>query len=68
MDYEMPLMNGPQTTQCIRELGYTEPIIGVSGNVLPDDVQHFKASGATAVLAKPVRIEQLDNLIGKSNC
>ena len=38
MDYEMPVMNGPTATRKMREMGCAVPIIGVTGNLLPDDV------------------------------
>jgi CheY-like chemotaxis protein len=62
MDFEMPVMNGPTATAQLRELGCTVPIIGVTGNVLPADVQYFLDSGANAVLPKPLKVAQLDTL------
>jgi CheY-like chemotaxis protein len=62
MDFEMPVMNGPTATAQLRELGCTVPIIGVTGNVLPADVQYFLDSGANAVLPKPLKFAQLDTL------
>ena len=35
----MPMMDGPDATQAIRELGVTIPIFGVTGNTLDMDVQ-----------------------------
>ena len=37
-------------------------VIGVTGNVMPEDVQFFKDAGANAVLPKPVKIPDLQNL------
>jgi CheY-like chemotaxis protein len=62
MDFEMPVMNGPTATAQLRELGCTVPIFGVTGNVLPADVQYFLDSGANAVLPKPLKFAQLDTL------
>jgi signal transduction histidine kinase len=59
MDYEMPFMNGPDAIRAIRALGYTGSIIGVTGNVLVEDVDYFKACGADEVLAKPISFEKL---------
>jgi CheY-like chemotaxis protein len=47
----------------MRELGYKGPIIGVTGNALPSDVEYFMSSGANAVLAKPLQIAQLRETI-----
>ena len=34
--------------------------LGVTGNVLPDDVAHYKRCGADWVFCKPVRIPDLE--------
>jgi len=62
MDYEMPVMNGPASSKGIRELGCDSFIVGVTGNVLEDDVTFFKSCGANAVLAKPLDFTELENL------
>jgi CheY-like chemotaxis protein len=62
MDFEMPVMNGPAATAKLRALGCTAPIIGITGNVLPADVQLFKQHGATAVLPKPLNITELESV------
>ncbi len=59
MDYEMPRMNGPSATSRLRELGYTMPIIGVTGNILSADVAYFIQSGVNSVLPKPVVMKDL---------
>ena len=53
MDFVMPIMDGPTATQAIRALGYSGPILGVTGNTLGSDVNHFIQCGANAVLPKP---------------
>ena len=62
MDYQMPVMDGPTSTQKIREEGCDSFIVGVTGNVLPQDVAHFKDSGADGVLGKPFQVEELESL------
>ena len=61
LDYEMPVMNGPNAAKEIRQTLLDEEIniIGVTGNVLPEDVSYFEKCGANAVLAKPVKINDL---------
>lgn len=59
MDYEMPRMNGPDATSRLRELGYTMPIIGVTGNILSADITFFMNSGVNAVLPKPIAMKDL---------
>jgi two-component system, sensor histidine kinase len=60
MDYEMPILNGPNATKIIREKGYTALIIGVTGNVLVEDVEYFTAMGANRVLPKPVNLGAIE--------
>jgi CheY-like chemotaxis protein len=62
MDFEMPVMNGPTATAKLREMGCTAPIIGITGNVLPQDIKLFLNSGATAVLPKPLKFAELEAL------
>jgi CheY-like chemotaxis protein len=63
MDYEMPVMNGPSATARLRELGCACLIVGVTGNVLPQDVAYFIAQGAEAVLPKPVVLEDFEHIM-----
>ena len=60
MDFEMPIMNGPDATEEIRKLGFSRLIAGVTGNVLDEDVKYFISKGADAVLGKPVGMDRLN--------
>lgn len=59
MDYEMPVMDGPTAAKILRDMGVRTPIIGVTGNVLPQDIEYFKKMGADEVIGKPVDITAL---------
>ena len=59
MDYVMPNMDGPTATKELRALGYKGMIIGVTGNAHPAEVETFLNAGATCVLTKPFRLEEL---------
>ena len=50
----MPVMDGPSAARALRDLGFKLPIIGVTGNVLPDDIDYFINMGANIVVGKPV--------------
>eukprot|EP00604_Paraphysomonas_vestita_P000418 CAMPEP_0174826082 /NCGR_PEP_ID=MMETSP1107-20130205/43482_1 /TAXON_ID=36770 /ORGANISM="Paraphysomonas vestita, Strain GFlagA" /LENGTH=393 /DNA_ID=CAMNT_0016058497 /DNA_START=519 /DNA_END=1700 /DNA_ORIENTATION=+ len=63
MDNLMPVMNGGQATQEIRQLGFSNPIIGVTGNIMENDVKNFLDMGATVVIGKPVTIEGLEKIL-----
>ena len=61
LDYEMPVMDGPTAAKQIREQLKNDSIniVGITGNVLPDDVKFFLEAGANDVLAKPVKMKEL---------
>lgn len=62
LDYEMPTMSGPAAAREVRSLGCDVFIVGVTGNLLPEDVSHFLSCGANAVLPKPFTISHLEDL------
>jgi len=62
MDFEMPVMNGPTATKVIRDLGCACFIAGVTGNVLPVDIDYFKSQGANVVIAKPLNIDAFESM------
>merc|ERR1712176_1729225 len=63
VDYEMPVMNGPEACKGAREMGYTGFVVGVTGNLLPEDVGYFMDNGADAVLPKPFKYNALEELL-----
>ena len=63
MDSSMPIMTGIESTQLLRQLGYNGPIIGVTGNMMKEDVDQFMAAGATEVMGKPLKLDQLNELL-----
>ena len=50
-------MDGPAATQAIRALGFTQPILGCTGNTLDMDVQRFTECGCDRVFGKPFRLD-----------
>ena len=53
------LQDGPTAAKQIRELGLAVNMVGITGNVLPEDVSYFLSCGANDVLAKPVKMPDL---------
>lgn len=47
----------------LRTNGFKNLIIGVTGNVLEDDVTEFIAAGADIILGKPLRMHTLMKLV-----
>jgi signal transduction histidine kinase/CheY-like chemotaxis protein len=68
MDSEMPVLNGPEATKQIREMGFKATILGVTGNVLSEDVEYFMAHGADRVLPKPISMKLLKDYWGEQQC
>ena len=65
IDHQMPVMDGPTATRRIREMGFTGIIIGLTGNVLPEDIDLFVAAGVNKVLTKPLSAKQFDDTISE---
>jgi signal transduction histidine kinase/CheY-like chemotaxis protein len=64
MDSLMPNMNGIEaTTIIIKELNFPNPVIAVTGNMLPEDVKAFENAGVLTVLGKPLDLDKLDEVI-----
>lgn len=62
LDYEMPTMNGPTAAKKMRDLGSDTFIVGITGNMLPEDIEHFRSQGANEVLPKPFNISDLGEI------
>ena len=62
MDIEMPRMNGSVATGIIRRIeakvspDFKTPIVGLSGNALPEDFSHASAIGMNSYVTKPVAL------------
>ena len=66
MDVQMPELDGYQATYAIRnDLKLEIPIIGISANVLPEDVQKGLKSGMNSYLNKPIILKELEQELEK---
>ncbi len=69
MDISMPRMDGRQATAAIRSgrgASRDVPIVALTANVLPEDVEGFLADGMTDALAKPLDREALRRILGRT--
>lgn len=65
MDVHMPIIDGVEATRRIRELGINIPIVMQTANVMKEDVEHYMASGANDVIAKPIVKQELNDALQK---
>ncbi len=63
MDKEMPELDGYETTKEIRKTNMKVPIIGLTGNVLEEQMLEFRQCGADEILAKPLDPKWLDEVL-----
>ncbi len=66
MDVMMPIMDGEQATQAIRNMSgpaSRTPIIGVTAHSLQAERERLLSAGMTTCLAKPIRREELETAI-----
>jgi CheY-like chemotaxis protein len=68
MDINMPVMDGIESTRRIRALGIPEgaavPIVAVTANALPEEVETYISAGMNDYVSKPV---ELATLLGKTS-
>ena len=60
-------MRGRDAVRRIRELGYSGRVFGVTGNVLPSDIEDFKANGADLVILKPMTIDKFNRAMNEAD-
>lgn len=69
MDIQMPLLNGYEATQQIRESGYPGakdlPIIAMTANAFDEDISEAIASGMNEHIAKPIDYNKLFTVLRK---
>ena len=67
MDINMPEMDGVEATRRIRSLGVPEaatvPIIAISANTSPEEVESYLSAGMTDHLGKPADFEKIMRMI-----
>lgn len=68
MDLQMPIMDGFSCSQALRArddyLAHI-PIIAVSANLMEEDIKRCDECGINGYIHKPIRIAQVDDLVGK---
>lgn len=69
MDIQMPVMDGYETSRCIRAMEDTEkaniPIIAMTANAFQEDKQRAADAGMNDYLSKPINVEELFRVMAK---
>jgi PAS domain S-box-containing protein len=64
MDIQMPVMDGLDATRRIRAMGLEVPIIAMTAHALESDQRKSLEAGMNGHLAKPYRLQDLDETLG----
>jgi len=65
MDHMMPLMDGIETTQKLRAMGYKDAIVALTANALVSNAEMFRQNGFDGFIAKPIDLRELNNVLNK---
>ncbi len=68
MDVQMPIMDGIEATRRIRDLGEgvaDVPIVAITANVLPAQIERFALAGMDGHLGKPFKRDELLDVIAR---
>jgi len=63
MDNLMPVMGGMEAAKEMRRSGFNQLIIGITGQILDEDMNSFIRAGADLVLGKPLQCRSLKLLL-----
>ena len=63
LPYHFFIQNGVEAARKLRVGGFRNLIVGVTGNVLEDDVKEYLTAGADLVMYKPLKLSQLSTLL-----
>lgn len=68
MDYQMPVMNGIESTQAILEYEQTNklahiPIVALTANALKGDKERFLNAGLDNYISKPIKKDEIKSLL-----
>lgn len=59
MDIQMPIIDGYETTKCLRTNGFTKPIFAVTAHVMAEEHKKCLAVGCDTIIRKPINQQEL---------
>ena len=65
MDIRMPEMNGLDATRIIKEVDSSTPVIALSAYAFEENIREAKSAGCDEFMAKPFKVENLIEMVGK---
>jgi signal transduction histidine kinase/CheY-like chemotaxis protein len=65
MDHMMPKMDGIETTNQLRKIGYTKTIVALTAHALAGQAEMFLKNGFDDFISKPIDIRQLNVTLNK---
>ena|GEM_PF-2096980 len=63
MDHMMPQMDGIETTQKLREIGYTGAVVALTANAIIGNDEMFMKNGFDGFISKPIDLHQLNAVL-----
>ncbi|WP_125717612.1 ATP-binding protein [Pseudoalteromonas rubra] len=63
VDIQMPVMDGIEVCQQVKNTDYRKPLIAITANVLPEDVSRYLSLGFDDFVAKPIDMQALFDTI-----
>lgn len=63
LDNMMPRMRGVDAIRIVRQSGYQGFVLGVTGNVLKEDLDEFMLAGCNQVVTKPINYATIINIL-----
>lgn len=63
MDLQMPVMDGLTAIRTLRAKGYSGPIVALTANTMPQDMQRCRDAGCNGFLAKPIDRSRFNEIL-----
>lgn len=65
LDWEMPVLTGPETLEQIKKLPHSPPVIMMTSKNAPEDIEQMISAGASEYIMKPFTPDILINRLSE---